>query len=63
MPYFLPLSKTRSEANWKSYGLSALVEDISRHPNTSYFTWLLMAMFTQIYNEKEKAKCGKIQNF
>ena len=39
-----------------------LAEEISKQPNIDSFMWLLVVDFTKIYNEKEQAKQGKLQN-
>ena len=36
--------------------------EISRQPSIDYTTGLLVAILMQIYNEKEQAEPGKIQN-
>ena len=39
-----------------------LVEEISRKPSVDFVAWLLVVMLMEIYNEKEQAEQGKIQN-
>jgi hypothetical protein len=58
-----PLHKKRnlSEAKLKSFGLMTLAE-ISRQPNIDSVLWLLVVTLMQIYNEKEQAEHGKMQN-
>ena len=55
------VQKNLPEPKLKSYGL-ALAEEISRKPGIDCIVWLLVAMIIQIYNEREQAKQGKIQN-
>ena len=45
----------------KSFGLKALVEEISRQPSIDYSHGLVVTLI-KIFNEKEQAEKGKIQN-
>jgi len=47
----------------KSFGLiTKLAEKISEQPSIDSVVWLLMFTLMKIYNEKEQAGQGKIQN-
>ena len=59
---FCPCLKSLPEAKLKSYGLTALAEDISKQPSIDCVAWLLKASLMQIYTEKEQAGQGKIQS-
>ena len=58
----LPLHPNLAEAKLKSYGLTALAEDISKQHSIDCISWLLVAMFRQMYNKKEEVEQEKIQN-
>ena len=49
---FCPCLKSLPEAKLKSYGLTALAEDISKQPSIACVAWLLKASLMQIYTEK-----------
>ena len=60
MAGFCPCPKYLPEVKLKSFGLMALAEEVSRQISIDSVTWLLEISLTQIYNEKEPAKQGKI---
>lgn len=62
MAAFCPCPKNLCEAKLKSFGLTALAEEISRRSGTDRVAWLLVTTFMHIYNEKEQAEQEKIQN-
>lgn len=48
--------KNLPKTKLKSYGLRALAEKISRQPIIGCAAWLLVAMRTQIYNERSRLR-------
>ena len=46
----------------KSFGLIPLAEEISKQPSIDSVVWLLVVTLMKIYNEKEQAEQGKLQN-
>ena len=49
-------------ATLKSFEIMELAEEISRQPSIDSVMWLLVVTLMQIYNDKEQAEQGKIQN-
>ena len=54
--------KKLSVATLKSFEIMELAEEISRQPSIDSVMWLLVVTLMQIYNDKEQAEQGKIQN-
>ena len=46
----------------KSFGLNPLAKEISKQPSIDSVVWLLVLTLMKMYNEKEQAEQGKIQN-
>ena len=59
---FCHCPKSLPEAKVKRFGLILLAEEISKQPCIDAVMWLLLFTLLQIYNEKEQAEQGKIQN-
>ena len=59
---FCPCLKNLPEAKVKSFGLIPLAEEISKQPHIDSVMWLLVIILRKIYNEKEQAEQGKLQN-
>lgn len=62
MTDFCPCPKCLSEAILKSLGLVALAEGIFKKPSIDSVERLLVFTLMEIYNEKEQAEQGEIQN-
>lgn len=54
-----PCPKNLPEIKLKSYGLMALVEEISRKSSMDSVVWFLLVTLIQIYIEKKQADQGK----
>ena len=62
MRLVLPLSKNLPEAKVKSFELIALAEEISKQPSIDTVVWSLVSILIKIYNDKDQAEQGNIQN-
>lgn len=53
---FCPCQKSLPEGKWKSFGLVAFTEEITKQISIDCAAWMLVDSLVQIFNKKEQAE-------